>query len=246
MLTMATPLHAKSSVEAIRARFDADVDRFANLQTGQQAVMDAPLMMTLLARAAAAVTPNARRLLDVGCGAGNNTLMTLGFLPGLACDLLDLSAPMLARAQQRVSAVTQGTVRVLQGDMRDVPLEENAYDVVLAAAVLHHLRDSADWEHVLRRLYAVVAPGGALWISDMVAHDVDAVQALMWARYGDYLTSLGGDFYRRRVFDYIDWEDSPRSVTFQLDMLRRVGFAHVELLHKNSCFAAFGAVKAAG
>ena len=30
---------------------------------------------------------------------------------------------------------------------------------------------------------------------------------------------------------------------FQLDLLRTVGFAQVEVLHKNSCFAAFGAIK---
>ena len=31
---------------------------------------------------------------------------------------------------------------------------------------------------------------------------------------------------------------------FQLDLLRTVGFGQVELLHKNSCFAAFGGIKA--
>ena len=67
----------------------------------------------------------------------------------------------------------------------------------------------------------------------------------MWKRYGDYLCSIGGEGYRDKVFAYIDKEDSPRPVTFQLDLLRKVGFNRVELLHKNSCFAAFGAIKAA-
>jgi tRNA (cmo5U34)-methyltransferase len=31
---------------------------------------------------------------------------------------------------------------------------------------------------------------------------------------------------------------------FQLDLLRQVGFSEVEVLHKNGCFAAFGAIKA--
>lgn len=47
-----------------------------------------------------------------------------------------------------------------------------------------------------------------------------------------------------RVLDYIDKEDSPRSLTYQLNLLREVGFDSTEVLHKNSCFAAFGAVKA--
>ena len=62
-------------------------------------------------------------------------------------------------------------------------------------------------------------------------------------RYGAYLESLGGEEYRRKVFDYIDREDSPRPVAYQLDLLRRVGFSEVDLLHKNSCFTAFGGKK---
>jgi tRNA (cmo5U34)-methyltransferase len=34
-----------------------------------------------------------------------------------------------------------------------------------------------------------------------------------------------------------------RSVPRQLELLRNVGFGQVELLHKNSFFAVFGAVK---
>ena len=47
----------KSTVEEIRQRFDADVDRFSNLETGQSATVDAPLAMSLIAEVAAAVTP---------------------------------------------------------------------------------------------------------------------------------------------------------------------------------------------
>ncbi len=65
----------------------------------------------------------------------------------------------------------------------------------------------------------------------------------MWERYGEYLGSLGGSEYRDRVMAYIDQEDSPRPVTFQLELFRKVGFDRIDLLHKNSCFAAFGAVK---
>ncbi len=62
-------------------------------------------------------------------------------------------------------------------------------------------------------------------------------------RYGEYLTSLGGDDYRDKVFAYIDREDSPRPITYQLDLMRRTGFSSVDILHKNSVFAAFGGVK---
>jgi len=48
---------------------------------------------------------------------------------------------------------------------------------------------------------------------------------------------------RDHVFDYIAQEDSPRPLMFQIDLLRSVGFSNVEILHKNSCFAAFGGIK---
>ena len=72
---------------------------------------------------------------------------------------------------------------------------------------------------------------------------MESVQAVMWKRYGDYLTELRDEAYRNYVFDYIAYEDSPRPLLFQIDLLREVGFCDVDILHKNNCFAAFGAVK---
>jgi tRNA (cmo5U34)-methyltransferase len=66
---------------------------------------------------------------------------------------------------------------------------------------------------------------------------------MMWRRYGDYLVQLQGTAYRDHVFAYIDQEDSPRPLLYQIDQLRAAGFREVEILHKNSCFAAFGARK---
>ena len=240
---MTTPIDRKSSIEEIRRRFNADVERFSNLETGQQATVDAPLAMELITRAALAVTHPIRRVLDIGCGAGNSTLKLLQFLNPLDCDLVDLSLPMLDRARERVGAVNTGTTTVLQGDFRSLDLPAGRYDVIVAAAVLHHLREDRDWEAAFRKIFDLTAPGGSVWITDLVAHEMGGVQDLMWERYGAYLESLGGEEYRRKVFDYIDREDSPRPVTYQLDLLRRVGFSEVDLLHKNSCFAAFGGKK---
>jgi len=233
----------KSSVIEIRERFDADVERFANLETGQSSTIDAPLSLELIVRAAAATTPHATALLDVGAGAGNYTLKMLQALPGLDVTLIDLSQPMLDRAAERLSGSTAATVTCVQADVRDVALGEARYDVITAAAVLHHLRTPAEWESVFAAFFTALRPGGSLWISDLVEHSVPAVQALMWQRYGDYLISLKGETYRDHVFEYVEHEDSPRPLLFQLDLLRKVGFAEVDVLHKNGCFATFGAVK---
>ena len=236
-------MQSKSTVEEIRTRFDADVERFSNLETGQTATMDAALALQLIAQTAAAVTPGARHVLDLGCGAGNYTLKQLQSLPNLDCTLVDLSQPMLTRAQERVSAATSGTVTTLQTDLRKLDLLPESVDIVLAAAVLHLLREESEWEAVFATLYAALRPGGALWIFDLVEHSDITVQELQWQRYGDYLTGFKNDAYREQVFAYIAKEDTPRPLLWQCDLLQRVGFSRVDILHKNGPFAAFGAVK---
>lgn len=240
---MDTSFKNKSSVDEIRQRFDEDVERFSNLETGQQATIDAPLVMELITQAAATHNPNAENILDIGCGAGNNTLKLLERLPDLNCDLIDLSQPMLDRAQSRIKAESLGRIRTLQEDFRKADLPSENYDIVIASAVLHHLRGDEDWEQAFKKMYEITAPGGSVWISDLVTHENESVHNMMWKRYGDYLESIGGAEYREKVFAYIEKEDSPRPVTYQLELLRKSGFANVEILHKNSCFAAFGALK---
>jgi tRNA (cmo5U34)-methyltransferase len=235
----------KSTVEEIRQRFDQDVERFSNLDTGQSATIDARLAMDLVAEAAARSTPDARAVLDIGCGAGNYSLRLLQELPGLDVTLLDLSQPMLERAAERVGAATTGRVQAMAGDIREVELGAGQFDVVLAAAVLHHLRTDAEWDAVFAKISASLRPGGSLWIFDLVDSASPPVAEVMRGRYSDYLVAFKGDAYRDHVFAYIEAEDTPRPVFDQLDRMRRAGFISLDVLHKNSCFAAFGGMKPA-
>src|SRR5205823_2417580 len=186
----------KSTVDEIRQRFDADVERFANLETGQSATVDAPLAMVLIAEAAAATTPHARHVLDVGCGAGNYTLKLLERLPNLDATLIDLSQPMLDRARERVSRATIGRISTVQADIREAKLPDREFDIVLAAAVLHHLRTDEEWRNVFTAFHRALRPGGSVWVFDLVESSIPAVGQLVRQRYGDYLTRLKDEAYR--------------------------------------------------
>jgi tRNA (cmo5U34)-methyltransferase len=231
----------KSTVEQIRARFDNDVERFSNLDIGQSATIDAPLVLELISQAAAATNPRAKDLLDVGCGAGNYSLKLLQRLPDLNVTLIDLSRPMLERAEERLRPATKGRITALQGDVRDLDLGGARFDVIVAAAVLHHLRTDAEWEAVFAKFFESLRPGGSVWISDLIEHSTDAIQEMMWRRYGDYLVGLKDEAYRDTVFAYVGQEDTPRPLMYQIDLLRKVGYRQIEILHKTSVFAAFGA-----
>ena len=118
----------KSTTADIETRFDADVDRFSNLETGQTATIDAPLAMQLITEAAVRLTPQIGRVLDIGCGAGNNTLkLKEVYGKPFACDLLDLSRPMLERAKERVLQAGVETVELWKHDFRDAELPRESY-----------------------------------------------------------------------------------------------------------------------
>ncbi|MEO7049500.1 MAG: class I SAM-dependent methyltransferase [Ferruginibacter sp.] len=233
----------KSTTAEIKERFDNDVERFSNLDTGQVSTIDAEITLELITGAAKIIKPQAVNILDIGCGAGNYTLKMLSKLPNLNCTLIDLSKPMLDRAFQRVSNETKSKVEIIQGDIRDIELAENSFDIILAGAVLHHLRDEKDWEFVFTKLFKILTNGGCLMISDIITQDTTLLNDYMWGRYGDYLEKTGGKEYRKKVLDYVAKEDSPRSLNFQLELMKKVGFCQVEILHKNSCFAAYCGIR---
>jgi tRNA (cmo5U34)-methyltransferase len=163
------------------------------LETGQSATIDAPLSVQLITEAAVRLTPKIERVLDIGCGAGNNTLkLRQVYGESFASDLLDLSGPMLERAEQRVSDAGIDAVTTWHADLRAADLPKESYDVVLAAAVLQHLRDDADCEAAFENIFSVLRQGGSLWIMDLVVQETVPVQELMWPRYGDYLDGLDG------------------------------------------------------
>ncbi len=232
----------KSTVDEIRARFDGDVERFSNLESGQTAAVDGGLALSLIAEAAARTTPDATRILDVGCGAGNFTLRLRGKLPFGHATLVDLSLPMLTRARERISAAGV-EVETHHRDVREADFPEASFDVILAAAVLHHLREDREWESVFQSFHRWLRPGGSLWIFDLVTHEIPAVETLEGERYADYLRGVGGEDYAKAIFEYIEREDSPRPLTYQLDLMRESGFTRMDVLHKNATFAAFGGVR---
>jgi tRNA (cmo5U34)-methyltransferase len=233
----------KSSPDAIRNNFDQQVERFSNLETGQTTAIDSPLCMELVARSAALLNPNAKRVMDLGCGGGNYAVKITSFLPDVDCTLIDLSANMLAKAEERVAANITGKVLAIQGDYREIPLEENAYDVITAGTTLHHLREDEEWESVFTKVFKALKPGGTFWINDIVISETEEITGMM---LGGWLSMLKKQITQEEIEMYMERyesEDTPRTLSYQLDLMKQIGFRETIVLHKHFNFAAFGARK---
>ncbi len=141
-------------------RHAAEWDRIRKLHVADAAVEDA-------IHAALADKP-IRALLDLGTGTGR---MLELFAPDIERGLgLDLSLDMLALARARLDRAGLKHCSVRQGDIYDLALPRDSFDVVIIHQVLHFLDDSA---HAIREAARVLRPGGRLLIVDFAPHDLE-------------------------------------------------------------------------
>ncbi|HEV3161616.1 MAG TPA: metalloregulator ArsR/SmtB family transcription factor [Xanthobacteraceae bacterium] len=167
----ATVLRDRERLTAVRAsraaaaqnyfrRHAAEWDRIRRLHVADAAVESA-------IRTALADKP-IRSLLDLGTGTGR---MLELFGADIECGLgLDLSLDMLALARARLDRAGLKHCSIRHGDIYDLALPRDSFDVVIIHQVLHFLDDSA---HAIAEAARVLRPGGRLLVVDFAPHDLE-------------------------------------------------------------------------
>jgi len=114
------------------------------------------------------------RVLDVGCGRG---LMLIGaakrLTSGLATGIDIWQAEDLSgnRAEATIENAEHEGVRerveVRTADMRKLPFDDAAFDVVVSCKAIHNLYDAGDRAQAIREIARVLKPGGRAVINDI-------------------------------------------------------------------------------
>ena len=122
-------------------------------------------------------------LLDLGTGTGR-MMLVLGGRSRRAVGI-DLSREMLAVARANLERSDLRDWQVRQGDLFQLPLSSESFDVAVMHQVLHYLEDPLD---ALVEAARVMRPGGQFLVVDFALHDVVALRsehAHRWLGFAD-------------------------------------------------------------
>jgi SAM-dependent methyltransferase len=136
---------------------DAETDRI-RLET--QAMLFSSYLRT---KAPQFIGPKVRRILDIGCGAGQLTTTLARVYPNAEVIGVDNDPRAIAKARARAVESKRGNVEFQVGDIT-AGLPAGPFDLIYASLVLLHIRE---YEQVVREAYGALAPGGMLWVKDL-------------------------------------------------------------------------------
>ena len=173
----------QSRVYGIFQSISRDYDRAnARISLGMQKSWKQMLIGRL-----AETLPEGAGMLDVCCGTGDIALDTAERRKDLQIVGLDFSPAMLAVAEEKNNG--KHNVRFVQGDAMALPFEENQF---AAASISFGLRNTADYEQVLREMRRVVEPGGAIYCLDSFVPENPLIQPFYRIYFRYIMPLIGG------------------------------------------------------
>ncbi|MHC4375326.1 MAG: ArsR/SmtB family transcription factor [Planctomycetota bacterium] len=123
-----------------------------------------------LARGLLRLAPRARYV-DLGIGDGLLTLMLAQV--GERVTAVDLSTQMLDGLQQRAHKQGLDNIECVEGEIEELPLEGEQFDVAVLSQALHHARLP---QRALDEAFRVLVPGGRVLVLDLLAHNEEWVR----------------------------------------------------------------------
>jgi 2-polyprenyl-3-methyl-5-hydroxy-6-metoxy-1,4-benzoquinol methylase len=112
--------------------------------------------------------PQGKEALDIGCGEGRNTLLLARY--GFHVHALDYSSQGIHKLEKYANSKSIHNIRYTIADARQIQLEPNFYDAIIAVTLLDHLtRDEG--KKVASSLLSALKTNGFIYIEVMNIHD---------------------------------------------------------------------------
>jgi ubiquinone/menaquinone biosynthesis C-methylase UbiE len=120
-----------------------------------------------------------RKILDVGCTIGNNTLPYLDVFPEAELHAIDVAAPCLRYGHARAQALGK-KVHFHQMNAEQMKFADSSFDLVVSCILFHEVSGAA-LQRVMSECHRVLRPGGlALHLEGPRTADLDPYHAFYY------------------------------------------------------------------
>ena len=185
------------------------------------------------------------RVVELGCGTGNLSLLLADRLPGARFIFVDGAPEMVEATRLRLSATAPEVAErstFLHGTFEGLELEVGSVDLVVASLSLHHVADLAP---VYRMLARGMAPGGEFRSADGIRADDHRLHALHLERWEAFWRE--GDRLSPEeiasVKDHVARHDHYEPLSRHFRMLEAAGFYRTDCLWRDGLFGVMAAAR---
>ena len=189
----------------------------------------------MVARLLEYIPPDARSLVELGCGTGNLSIQLAAKFPRGALNFVDASPEMIdvtrSRIDQALSSPTP-PVGFLVQRFEQLELPEGPVDVVVSSISLHHVEDKA-------RLYARVRSflnrGGRFCFADQMRGEPEFNHLLNWERWLDFCRERGHCTPEEieSLLQHAAAHDHYTTLTDHIALLSEAGFSEIDCVWRN-------------
>lgn len=171
------------------AEFNEEIQRLENQAKSFEVILNKELEIMKL-------TPN-MRILDAGCGTGAVTRKMAQLVSPKEVYGLDINPLFIDSAKKLAENEGIENIRFEQGDIDNLPYEDNYFDLSYCRGVLMHVNDPVKTVSEMAR---VTKPGGIVAVSDlddggMIGFPHSTRFFDLWARFGQWRKEEGENRY---------------------------------------------------